>query len=102
MNTTQTTHTPGPWTAVADMVIQRGNAIDREVCRCSTGLPELDDANARLIAAAPELLAALVAMVSHVEGAYDGDTTYMDETIPESHPWRTARAAVHKATGGAR
>lgn len=53
-------HTPAPWTAVENVVLQRGNKIDREVAVCNGAIDEpTDDANARLCAAAPELLAAL-------------------------------------------
>ena len=63
-----TTHTPGPWTT--------GSALDEKAC-LSRGeyivfpLPEDSEieANARLIAAAPDLLAALRALVGQVKEA---------------------------------
>lgn len=52
------------------------------------------NANALLIAAAPDLLATLVALIAHLEnGAYAGDA------LPDDHPMHAARAAVAKATG---
>lgn len=55
-------HTPGPWTANHNIVATtRGRlAID---CGMSGATDAEDCANARLVAAAPELLAALKALV---------------------------------------
>lgn len=54
-------HTPAPWTMVGREIF--GNAFDgsaRLICdRVRGGSPTAADANARLIAAAPDLLAAL-------------------------------------------
>lgn len=69
-------HTPGPWEAVGDrddegiMIVQ--SATGGEVCDIvsTLGYAEADEANARLIAAAPDLLEALVDFVEQVE-AYD-------------------------------
>lgn len=51
-----------------------------------------DEANARLIAAAPELLGALQAMLRRFDFC---------ENFPADHPIAAARAAIAKATGGA-
>ena len=87
-----TKHTPGPWkntnyqTHPNFQVLDNGNAF---VAEAST------EANARLIAAAPELLEALSKLVLHV-GHYS--------SMPHAHPdaardMANARAAIAKATG---
>ena len=75
MNTsnTQATHTPGPWTAVANRPDEDGGKLDRVRSadgHLVAGIPAYEhdqaeeDANARLIAAAPELLAALEGLLA--------------------------------------
>lgn len=92
----QAKHTPGPWKVVSQAVTQEVEVFEiaevshlRIICDgpgdgfSKAGTPEAD---ARLIAAAPDLLAALIDVV--------GD----DETL--QNPWRVAaRAAIAKATG---
>lgn len=84
-------HTPGPWTVVLDeasadplRVFQDDGTGNGDHIKLIAGDPE-SDANLRLIASAPELLAALKAVVS----VADRDT---DE-------FAAARAAIAKATG---
>lgn len=90
-----TQHTPGPW-MLADhgytkIVSKPGDGyITRDVCRmdASTSAAFEQHANARLIAAAPDLLAALIRceqMVSTDAGSPD---------------WNWVRAAIAKATPG--
>jgi hypothetical protein len=88
-----TAHTPGPWhigmkpgpmiygsdsSQVADL---RGDLLDRGEAQ----------ANARLIAAAPDLLAAISRAVEFMRA------NYSDEDMPDILP--AARAAIAKATG---
>ena len=80
------THTPGPWE------IERGySTIIKSIGPCvpdeyaGSAWLEVSEADARLIAAAPDLLEALKAMLSEVEGCYC--TTE-----------KQARAAIEKAT----
>lgn len=93
MNTAQ--HTPGPW------VIMEGDALTNfiyddlgedgcmePIASVSHGDPAELDANTRLIAAAPELLAALQAMFNE-----HGDFDYTIAMLGN------ARAAIAKATG---
>jgi hypothetical protein len=93
-------HTPGPWTASATDVLQgwqSDSAHRKVICRgerdAYSGVIEAEQlANARLIAAAPELLEALKAVQQerdfivrcgdHIQGVVD--------------------AAIAKATGGAK
>ena len=93
-------HTNGPWVIVTNRYGQPDNIIGENVplsgVVCSFGvkvkrtcaLPELK-ANARLIAAAPELLEALTDCVEH-----------MHWTQPQGEAaWKKAKAVIAKATG---
>lgn len=52
---TKTQHTPGPWKLISGVMV----AADGRTLAASSGRPEAEtEANMRLIAAAPELLAA--------------------------------------------
>ncbi|MCC6716507.1 MAG: hypothetical protein IT555_01355 [Acetobacteraceae bacterium] len=105
-------HTPGPWVAVRNSSYWQINTEDFLAFgqigdACSSGVWDYEgcprtqeqaeaiaEANARLISAAPDLLAALEGVVS----AY-GDTTWgtvyaMERALP------AARAAIAKAKGG--
>lgn len=83
-------HTPGPWIAHSLVVSEQGQPIGRyrDICHCGIGMRAPADveesvANARLIAAAPELLALLI-----------------DSQIFIGGDWRERRdAAIAKATG---
>lgn len=84
-------HTPGPWRVAGKrdgLRLIRSDAVDMPVANA------FDDGNAALIAAAPELLAALRPLVAIVNGARvkrDKRAQYLDE----------ARSAIAKATGAA-
>lgn len=109
MKTTETTqHTPGPWMAYnADngRILKhwriRGDCVRDEPTFAvidSDGKlsPEYEAANARLIAAAPELLEALSLM--YCAGFWSADTL---ATMPEyqRNAIEAARAAISKAEG---
>ena len=89
------THTPAPWYVLAegitDAAIGYRAIIDSDgytVCNCSP----MGEANARLIAAAPDLLNALDGLLDYLR-EYDAD-------YPEAAPiFGKARAAIAKATG---
>lgn len=95
-------HTPGPWAAVRNSSfweIQPANAgvgdtpfNIGDVCASSPGFPDsgLQEANAKLIAAAPDLLDACVVAIGHMTGGMDGDWRNCD-------PVETLRAAIAKA-----
>jgi hypothetical protein len=102
------THTPGPWTVEqwADdspdhlrcfglvMSPEAGDEYDKGgdvayVCPCDHGEQE---ANARLIAAAPDLLAALEAIVNQREATPNPDVVEVGEASIQR-----ARAAIRKA-----
>ena len=101
-----TPHTPGPWKATQDyhcygdsveatqqpFQIMGGDEEEdtfRRIAQLTDAWDEEQEANAHLIAAAPELLAALQTFV-------DDPQSYWME-----HLWDFAREAVDKATGGA-
>ena len=95
-----TQHTPGPWTTDGtantgdlDIVAPTGRVAMMD-CEFSEETEEVLTANACLIAAAPELLAALREIVAAVEvGEVDGFS-------PSGDWFREAKAALNKATGG--
>lgn len=83
-------HTPGPWYATGVHVQSKVLEQDNYVCKAEGDTPEQAESNARLIAAAPELLEALKAILSLVGNA---NTTTTELTL------RQARAAIAKAEG---
>lgn len=88
-------HTPGPWTVVNWGT--KSKIIHGLLCIATTGNQQTSsetDADARLIAAAPELLEALHRVV--------GELVYMDEKLPYSNANAAldiVRAAIAKAEG---
>ena len=98
----QSSFTPGPWFVPTPIYrtlyveARVGNGMLQEVASCGpTAEPSQQAANARLIAAAPELLEALRGMLAldeehHQRGHCD------DDVCAEV---RKARAAIAKATG---
>lgn len=86
-------HTPGPWEAVewkchaaTSVVVERDGQVV-QIAECS-GFGRMSDeclADARLIAAAPDLLNALTVLADHCER--------------KGIPVNAARAAIAKATG---
>lgn len=88
------THTPGPWTLVGSPscyeILGEGKGWGGVLARCVTAQHgvEQEEANARLIAAAPELLAALDYMLANAEA--QGWSEFM---------CGQARAAIAKARG---
>ena len=112
-------HTPGPWepcvldrqlseipsyveTCIAasggkDFLFVSGWREDGEVDICHVGNGPRSLANARLIAAAPDLLAALQALVAELDGPGKPDSS--DSYAPE-HFVTAAKAAIAKVEGG--
>lgn len=97
-------HTRGPWQvedAAGEITIcaETGTAIDESICFVADGgwnqMPRKTAiANARLIAAAPELLEALQAFVNYVADDHN-DTPMLDNDAL----WEKAESAIAKATG---
>ena len=66
----ETKHTPGPWNIVESNKIDEEAHIQtdlKSICRMWIQMDSQDMANARLIAAAPELLEALKALVADLK-----------------------------------
>ena len=99
----ETHHTPGPWKVYKELTSRSGEwliAMDagdkgRGIAIAETRVATGDElANARLIAAAPELLEALQRLSAQCERLrLPGQ--------PETDAEKTARAVIAKATGGA-
>jgi hypothetical protein len=76
-------HTPGPWVAVGNVYGHSRTAVMQEESAlliaevCNWPNEETDHANARLIAAAPAMLAALQAIVA----AYDAEDWPIENNI---------------------
>ena len=88
---TNTQHTPGPWEADSDAyVVNEYNRVIADVFINDDDNREERAANARLIAAAPELLAALQAVAEY----WDGGPYYNKPGEVEA----LFRAAIAKAT----
>jgi hypothetical protein len=97
-------HTPGPWSLGSSLTdgyhFKRIEAtVNGKRRYIATVDIENDDANARLIAAAPDLLEALTNIFSGIETGLVRIDTDADEAW--SNALGKARAAIAKATGGA-
>ncbi|QHJ82341.1 MAG: hypothetical protein [Caudoviricetes sp.] len=96
-------HTPGNWIAEFDgeywnVVVEGGEGFGREIIGCE-GLYRCDgsdEANARLIAAAPELLRAVQAVVND---CHDLGMLPSNERGREITAFEMAISAIEKATG---
>ena len=91
-----TQHTPGPWIVLNTGNPERGSAW-RDVCSMGTEFTpsyvgEALEHDARLIAAAPDLLAALKSLLLSFDD---------DRSLSNRDGWEAARAAIAKATGEA-
>ena len=96
-------HTPGPWGLIvgdAGPIVFSGNRGNM-VAQCVRGISSIErQANARLIAAAPELLEALTNLLANQDGSsvLAGFTPEQIKAMPYLKP---ARVAIAKATGAA-
>lgn len=111
--TNETKHTPGPWTISPNGVNVLNDGGTKRICECDwyqMGLLPCA-ANARLIAAAPELLAALEACADHLENKVDATRLTMFDVNLRCQPTQAAvairvsllkyaRAAIAKTKGG--
>ena len=90
-------HTPGPWIWNDDFLVGGDGSYvcdDGSACGEYSRVLDPDSPNARLIAAAPDLLAALKAALAIAPVNAD------DEDDPEqSEAWAAVRAAIAKAEG---
>jgi len=99
-------HTPGPWKAVlveGHRLGGRNGAARYDVLAMNPPdfvADRLTEANARLIAAAPDLLAAAKCALAALEGLTSGtDATEDGDETPVGATMRELRAAIAKADG---
>lgn len=98
-------HTPAPWEHKTDgaggyNIVANGITIAATTGGCHDDVPaDVEDCNARLIAAAPDLLAALQYLVDDI---MDADEDRNPETGEEYDSVTVAREALAKAKGDAR
>jgi len=100
-----TQHTPGPWVVLNTGSSTRGSAW-RDVCSMGTEFTpsyvgEALEHDARLIAAAPDLLAALQAAWAFFEPVYVSAMADDTERTAQDELMDTVRAAIAQATGAA-
>jgi len=81
------TPTPGPWDIIDQYIIAADESV---ICQWES---YTEEPNARLIAAAPDLLAALKGIVAGVNDAHDSRPLIRAAEV------RAARAAIAKAEG---
>lgn len=87
-----TKHTPGPWVESGEFIL---GADHTTICQARD--EDAWEANAQLIAAAPELLAALEGLMEH----FIGDRSSRNVVGAAGLACDVARAAIAKAKGGA-
>lgn len=89
-------HTPGPWTASEYGLIGAGPQFLHIAKTATTGMGRAADANARLIAAAPEMLDALVLALRVIERRMNAQgIDHTDDTEAQ-----ILRAVIRKALEG--
>ena len=92
-------HTPGPWRVVDswnDYMVESQNGEEIIWQDGPHNTPTINEANARLIAAAPDLLEALEHMLHRAHPAYVDDDFMQEKLITAIE---IARAAIAKAKG---
>lgn len=89
-------HTPAPWTVSGKQVksIDHGKRYTVATANNPKFTDEANASNARLIAAAPDLLAALIELSDYVFDEYSASHPLCERAAE-------ARAVIAKATGGA-
>lgn len=101
MATNETKHTPGPWRACVWDPMERphvhADVPGERVCTAKRDLP-LTAADARLIAAAPDLLEALKQILPFLEEDFPADERAVPTTWAYGQAVLAIRAAIAKAT----
>jgi len=90
----KTTHTPGPWHLRERPNSGGGHFVEPGIATVH-GSGRIPDANARLIAAAPDLLAALEMAVRYLP------SVQVDGIVQDTAALKTAKDAIAKAKGKA-
>jgi len=88
-------HTKGPWSVQGDTYVTVNSLIITHCKQAGNTTLEEAQANARLIAAAPELLEALELCLEAIQPYYDSD----DDGSMEAAASNAALAAINKAKG---
>jgi hypothetical protein len=92
MTTKKAQHTPGPWVKLpGDLTVGARGCTVAEVIPQNTA-----EANASLIAAAPDLLAALQALLPYHQCEWQEPSPYFQDILDD------AKAAIRKAKAGAK
>lgn len=89
-------HTPGPWRAHGDAVFSPDGCI--AICGTDLLTPATNEANARLIAAASDMLAALQYIMGKLGSYHDADDDDAEMHIIADIE-KTLEAAIAKAKG---
>jgi hypothetical protein len=94
-------HTPGPWQAldaseVGAIFINSGEGPVADIYAKDAWWSDSEKADARLIAAAPDLLEALSEMLE----SFSMDNVGANAMARNINAKKSARAAIHKAVGG--
>jgi hypothetical protein len=96
-------HTPGPWWVDIDVCVAAGSGVDyltvAEIVDANTK-PGEAEANARLIAAAPELLQAAKNALADIEGILPEFEPSGDREHPAWQTIEELKAAILRAEGG--
>jgi hypothetical protein len=96
-------HTPGPWTAKGEKVCNADEVMYVAAKNFNTINPSQRlDANAKLIAAAPELLQALKCALADLEGSLEVNNNkqwYAHDWKAHKQSIKDARVAIAKAIG---
>jgi hypothetical protein len=99
-------HTPGPWHHIGDGMVYAEPSFDdveaRFICDTDTGqlarVSDEDKANAQLIAAAPDLLEALILLLNVEKAALIGAEAPGLKGLDVPYHFEAARAAIARAT----
>ncbi len=104
-----TAHTPGPWQVWDAMegntaklhvgIVQQNGSVRLASLPNMSAIGE-DEANARLIAAAPEMLEALEAITGLIRDCNNVYQNHAANWIVKQPSFAKAEAAIHKARGG--
>ena len=107
MNKQETSYTPGPWKTQTHISLDRleiRDADGRRIAVCAMDFPmsaKTHDANARLIASAPELLDAVkwasTILAGYLSANSQEERNYMYKDL--QHAGKTLDAAIDKAEG---
>lgn len=98
------THTPGPWECSGIAIMVGGHCIATCDTEAANTSDEMDENNARLIAAAPDLLEALTAALQDWRADFmqrGFSMSEAEEMMACREGYDLARAAIAKATGDA-